>query len=295
MKTAQVKEQAKARFSYTHQEVRKRLAEQEYFLDEETCRKLVIYLALGKPVGLRGEPGVGKSELAEQMARLLRAPMVDIECHSQLEASDIGVSWNAFRQIVDAQTGRMEGEPFSLDYLNRTPLVDALMSQVPVVVRVDEVDKLNETTSNFFLRYLDKRELIVHDLAAENKVLKARAPHYVFLTSNEYRELDPAFMRRVAWIELKFPTEEELTRILSARTGVSMEAARRLGFLVTRLRELPLKKKPSVGEALDWAQALILESDGQLTLDAVRTTLGLLLKFPQDEQKGWEVIRSWVG
>ena len=294
MKTAQVKEQAMARFSYTHQALRKALAEQDYFLDEESCRKLVIYLSLGKPVGLRGEPGVGKSELAEQMARLLRVPMVDIECHSQLEASDIGVSWNAFRQIVDAQTGRMTGDPFSLEYLNRTPLVDSLMSKSPVVVRVDEVDKLNETTSNFFLRYLDKKELIVHDLAADDKVLKAQAPIYVFLTSNDYRELDPAFMRRVAWMELKFPTEEELAKILSARTGLTSEAARRLAYLVLRLRELPLKKKPSVGEAIEWAQALILASDGQLTLDAVHMTLGLLLKFPQDEQKGWEVIRSWV-
>lgn len=283
-----------ARFPYTHQSLRKALAEREYFLDEESCRKLVIYLALGKPVGLRGEPGVGKSELAEQVAKLLSVPLIDIECHSQLEASDIGVSWNSFRQIVDAQTGRMVGEPFSRDYLNHTPLVMSLTSPSPVVVRVDEVDKLNETTSNFFLRYLDKRELIVHDLAAADNVLRAQAETYVFLTSNDYRELDPAFMRRVVWIELQFPTEEELRRILSARVKVSPEMARRLAYLVIALRELPLKKKPSVGEALDWTRGLLLVADGKLTMEAIHTTIGLLLKFPQDEQKGLELIRSWI-
>lgn len=274
------------------------LRTQSYFLDTLSCRKLVTYLSLGKPVGLRGEPGVGKSELPARIAAWLEARLIDIECHSQLEAMDIGVSWNGLRQIVDAQTGHLQGEPFSLPYLNDTPLVASLRSQEPVVVRVDEVDKLSEHTSNFFLRYLDKKELVIHDLdtrAGIDKTLRAQAPIYIFLTSNDYQALDPAMMRRIAWLELSFPAEDDLVRIVSTKTSVSEAIARRIGYIVLRLRDLALTKKPSIGEVLDFANGLWLENAGVITLDALQVTIGLLLKYPEDARMGWEALRTWYG
>ncbi|PWI58467.1 AAA family ATPase [Sulfoacidibacillus thermotolerans] len=285
--------QAEANFSLSAQELQERLQKDQYFVSEEVCRKIVHYLSQNKPIGLRGEPGVGKSELPERMAQLLQAELIDIECHSELEATDIGVSWNSFRQLMDAQIVKVDFEPFSLPYLNQTPLLQSLLSTKPVVVRVDEVDKLNETTSNFFLRYLDKRELIVHDLAAAEKSIRPHAPIYVFLTSNDYRELDPALMRRIAWIHLSFPNEDQLTEILTAKTGAPLKMARRVSYLVRRLRELSLIKKPSIGEAIEWTRALLLESDGNLTLDALHVTLGFVLKYREDERKGWEAMQSW--
>lgn len=270
------------------------LERQNYYIDELTARKLLIYLKLGKPIGLRGEPGVGKSELPEKLSQLMSAKFVDIECHSQLESSDIGASWNAFKQIVDAQSGKLDGEPFSIQYLNHTPFIECILSDETVVLRVDEVDKLNETTSNFFLRFLDKKELVIHDLASETKVMKAKAPIFVFLTSNDYNELDPAIMRRIAWIELKFPDEKILTDIIQAKTEVNLEIARRISFIVHKLRKLDLKKKPSIGEAIEWTNALLLESNGIISLDSLKVTLGLLLKYPEDEVKGWREIESWT-
>jgi MoxR-like ATPase len=280
---------------FTFRSLQNALASEQYFLDEITCRKLVHYMSLNKPIGLRGEPGVGKSELPEQMARLMNACLIDIECHSQLEAADIGVSWNSFKQIVDSQIGRLRSNPFTMEYLNNTPLVQSLLSEKPVVVRVDEIDKLNESTTNFFLRYLDKKELVIHDLDADDKVLKARASIYIFLTSNEYRELDPAIMRRIVWIELSFPSEDALTRIIEEKVKIHTAMARRISFIINRLRQLPLKKKPSIGEVLDWISALLVETNGKtLSLDAIQVTLGLLLKYTEDERKGWEEIKSWV-
>lgn len=270
------------------------LAEQKYYLDEITCRKIVNYLRVGKPIGLRGEPGVGKSELPERIATILHAKLVDIECHSQLEAMDIGVSWNGFKQMMDTQTGNIQEDPFSFKYLNRTPLITSLLSDTPVVVRVDEVDKLNENTSNFFLRFLDKKELVIHDLYSENNVLKARSPILIFLTSNEYRELDPAMMRRIAWVDLSFPNESLLSTIIHSKINVSLAIAKRISYLVIRLRDESLQKKPSIGEVLDWTRALVFENGGHITLDAIQVTLGLLLKYGEDERKGWEAIQTWL-
>ncbi|MCY0892462.1 MAG: MoxR family ATPase [Acidibacillus sp.] len=284
---------AASHFQFDAKYLQAGLAKNQYFISEEVCRKIVHYLAQNKPIGLRGEPGVGKSELPQQIARLLSADVIDIECHSELEAADIGISWNSFRQLMDAQMLKVDFEPFSLPYLNRTPLLQSLLAKSPVVVRVDEVDKLNETTSNFFLRYLDKRELIVHDLVAEDKALHPHAPIYVFLTSNDYRELDPALMRRIAWIHLTFPSEEQLAEILSVKAEIPLVMARRISFLVRRLRDLSLIKKPSIGESIEWAQALLLETDGNLTIDALHVTLGFVLKYAEDERKGWEAMQSW--
>ncbi|GIN72796.1 ATPase [Bacillus sp. J14TS2] len=272
-----------------YRELKKALAANQYY-----CKKLITYLTLGKPIGLRGEPGIGKSELAEQMSKLLNAKFIDIECHSQLEAADIGVSWNSFKQIVDAQTNRLTGDPFSKEYLNLTPLLECLHSEQPVVLRIDEVDKLNETTSNFFLRFLDKKQMVVHDLAEEPKLLQAKSPIYIFLTSNEYQTLDPAIMRRIAWIELKFPEEKMLAEMLSTKTGCSYAMAKRIAYIVHRLRLLPLEKNPSIGEVLEWTNALLLENNGVLTLEAIQVTIGLILKYPQDEKKGWDEISSWT-
>lgn len=289
----QLPEQRRALFPFTAAQLQDALRKRAYYLDEWTARKIALYLALGKPVGLRGEPGVGKSELAQQVAALLDVQMIDIECHSQLEAQDIGVSWNGFKQIVDAQSGRLEGEAFTPAYLNHTPLLTCLLSESPVVLRVDEVDKLNEQTSNFFLRFLDKREIIVHDLQQGDPVLRAKAHIHVFLTSNEYRQLDPAFMRRVGWVDLSFPEQSQLAEILAVKVPLPEEVSRRLAYLVFRLRALSLRKRPSIGEAIEWARAMALETDGQVTLSALRVTLGLLLKYQDDERKGWEELKQW--
>jgi len=293
-------EEASRLFPYTPTELQQALQEQGYFLDLLTTKKLWSYLRQGKPVGLRGEPGIGKSQLAEAFARAMGYDLVDLECHSHLEAEEIGISWNGFKQIVDAQVYQRtaDGPPpnlYTLEYLNRTPLLESVLANRPTVVRVDEVDKLNEHTTNFFLRYLDRQELVVHNLdqPGQSRVLKARAPLFIFLTSNEYKRLDTAFMRRTVWLDLKFPSEAILTRIVERAAGVPVDFAARVARIVVQLRQLNMEKKPAIAEAIEWARALLDVGDGSITPETVEVTIGFLAKYPEDEAIVKEALRQW--
>lgn len=292
-----VQEEGNRMFDLTPEQLRQALMRENYFLDEMACHKLWAYLRQGKPVGLRGEPGIGKSQLPESLARALDLAFFDVECHSQLEAEEIGISWNGFRQIIDAQTRSQRGDAdvdlYTMEYLNSTPLLESLLSEKPTVVRVDEVDKLNEHTTNFFLRYLDRKELIVHNLAEGKKAIKARSPLFIFLTSNEYKRLDPAFMRRICWIDLSFPSEEVMAQILQRAVGVPADFAARVARLLVQLRTLSLEKKPAISEGIEWCRALVDCGEGQITRETLEVTLGFLAKYKEDEALIKEALQRW--
>lgn len=296
----QIQEEASRLFPYTVSDLQQALESEGYFLDRLSTTKLWTYLRQGKPIGLRGEPGIGKSQLAESFARAMGYAMIDMECHSHLEAEEIGISWNGFKQIVDAQAHQKEGgeQPpnlYTLEYLNRTPLLESLLADKPTVVRVDEVDKLNEHTTNFFLRYLDKRELVVHNLdqPGQTRVLRAKAPIFVFLTSNEYKRLDTAFMRRTVWVDLSFPAEATLASIVERSVNVPADFAARVARIIVQLRQLNMEKKPAIAEAIEWARALIDVGDGQINAETVAVTIGFLAKYPEDEAVVKEALRQW--
>jgi MoxR-like ATPase len=294
---ARIQEEANRLFNLTPEQLQSALQARNYHLDRLSVLRLWTYLRQGKPIGLRGEPGIGKSQLAEAFAAAMGYHFVDMECHSHLEAEEIGISWNGFKQIVDAQTHRTGEAPnlYTLDYLNHTPLLESLLSDVPTVVRVDEVDKLNEHTTNFFLRYLDKKELVVHNLAepGTKKVLKAKAPLFIFLTSNEYKRLDTAFMRRTAWLDLQFPSEAALATIIEATVDVPADFAARVGRVIVQLRQLNMEKKPAIAEAIEWTRALVDVGDGRITPEAIDATVGFLAKYPEDEAIVKEALRRW--
>lgn len=282
-------------FGWTVPELQAALRKQGYHLDELNARRLRSYLRQGKPVGLRGEPGIGKSELPAALARALGASFFDLACHSELDSHEVGISWNAYRQLIDAQTLARSGpDLYTMEYLNRTPLLESLLSETPAVVRIDEVDKLNEHTTNFFLRYLDKQELIVHDLHGGDKVVRPRSRLYIFLTSNEYQDLDPAFHRRIAWLELTFPPVDALVSILTATLDIPESFAQRAARLIASVRALNLRKKPAISEALEWTRAVLDESEGgELTPQTLEVTLGFLVKYPEDEELAAEAVRRW--
>jgi MoxR-like ATPase len=304
--TMQALEEARARFAkeanqmfpLSPEELQAALQAHHYYLDRPSTLRLWSYLRQGKPIGLRGEPGIGKSQLAEVFAKAMGYHFIDMECHSHLEAEEIGISWNGFKQIVDAQAFRGEGKQpnlYTLEYLNQTPLLESLLSDRPTVVRVDEVDKLNEHTTNFFLRYLDKKEMVVHNLAenGQPKVLKAKAPLFIFLTSNEYKRLDTAFMRRTVWLDLRFPSEAALASIIQSSLDVPTDFAARVARIVTQLRQLNMEKRPAIAEAIEWARALIDVGEGRITPETVEVTIGFLAKYPEDEAIVKEALRQW--
>ncbi|MFZ5815839.1 MAG: AAA family ATPase [Bacillota bacterium] len=296
-----IQKEASRVFHLSAAELQQMLQAQNYYLDSISVQKLWSYLRQGKPIGLRGEPGIGKSQLAEAFAQAMGYNFIDLECHSHLESEEIGISWNGFKQIVDAQAyraGEGGGEPpnlYTLEYLNRTPLLESLLTDKPTVVRVDEVDKLNEHTTNFFLRYLDKKELVVHNLdqPGQSKVLRAKAPLFVFLTSNEYKRLDTAFMRRTVWLDLTFPSEAALAAIVETSVGVPKDFAVRVARIVVQLRQLNMEKKPAIAEAIEWARALVDVGDGRITPETVEVTIGFLAKYPEDEAIVKEALRKW--
>lgn len=293
----QIQEEASRLFTLSAEELQTALQTENYHLDKLSVSRLWSYLRQGKPIGLRGEPGIGKSQLAEAFAKAMGYEFVDLECHSHLEAEEIGISWNGFRQIVDAQAHRTGDTPnlYTLEYLNHTPLLESLLSDKPTVVRVDEVDKLNEHTTNFFLRYLDKKELVVHNLADSSgkKVLRAKAPLFVFLTSNEYKRLDTAFMRRTVWLDLRFPTETELAAIIQGTVSVPADFAARVARIIVQLRQLNMEKRPAIAEAIEWARALVDVSDGRITPEAIDVTIGFLAKYSEDEAIVKEALHRW--
>lgn len=294
-----IQEEANRVFSLTAEQLQTVLQENNYYLDKLSVQRLWTYLRQGKPIGLRGEPGIGKSQLAEAFAKAMGYEFIDLECHSHLEAEEIGISWNGFKQIVDAQTARLGDEApnlYTLDYLNSTPLLESLLADKPTVVRVDEVDKLNEHTTNFFLRYLDKKEMVVHNLAdapGEKKIIKAKAPLFVFLTSNEYKRLDTAFMRRTVWLDLTFPTEAALAAIVQSTVGVPADFAARVARIIVQLRQLNMEKKPAIAEAIEWTRALVDLTDGRITPEAIDVTIGFLAKYPEDEAIVKEALHRW--
>lgn len=293
---SRIQEEANGMLNLTIDELQQVLKGQGYFLDRLSVQRLWAYMRQGKPVGLRGEPGIGKSQLPETLARALGFHFIDLECHSHLEAEEIGISWNGFKQIVDAQAFRAgESKPnlYTLEYLTPTPLLESLLENRPTIVRVDEVDKLNEHTTNFFLRYLDKKELVVHNLSGGKRTLRAQAPLFVFLTSNEYKKLDPAFMRRTVWLDLQFPDENVLAEILRTAVGVPLDFAARVARIVHQVRQLNLEKKPSIAEAIEWCRALVDVSNGQITPQSVDVTIGFLAKWPEDEAIVKEALRRW--
>lgn len=292
-----IQEEASRLFNLTPDELQSALHSRNYHLDHMSVMRLWSYLRQGKPIGLRGEPGIGKSQLAEAFAEAMGFQFIDLECHSHLEAEEIGISWNGFKQIVDAQTNRdgAQQDLYTLDYLNHTPLLESLLSDKPTVVRVDEVDKLNEHTTNFFLRYLDKKELVIHNLSesGQKKVLRAKAPLFVFLTSNEYKRLDTAFMRRTVWLDLQFPSESALAAIVVSAVQVPPDFAARVARLIIQLRQLNLEKKPAIAEAIEWTRALVDVGDGRITPEAIDVTIGFLSKYPEDEAIVKEALRRW--
>lgn len=294
---SRIQEEANRLFTLSAEELQGALRSHNYHLDSLSVTKLWSYLRQGKPIGLRGEPGIGKSQLAEAFAESMGYNFIDLECHSHLEAEEIGISWNGFKQIVDAQASQGAERPnlYTLEYLNNTPLLESLLSDRPTVVRVDEVDKLNEHTTNFFLRYLDKKELVVHNLAegGKKKTLRAKAPLFVFLTSNEYKRLDTAFMRRTVWLDLHFPTEGALATIIQSSVGVPADFAARVARIVIQLRQLNMEKRPAIAEAIEWTKALVDVSDGRITPEAIDVTIGFLAKYPEDEAIVKEALRRW--
>jgi MoxR-like ATPase len=250
-----------------------------YLADRPLALAVQLAVLLEQPLLLEGEAGVGKTEVARSLAQATGSRLIRLQCHEGIDLHHAVYDWDYARQLLAlraAEGGIDEGELFSPRFLLRRPLLDALESQEPVVLLIDEVDRADDEFEAFLLEFLSDFAVTIPELGT---VAASRRP-VVVLTSNRTRELHDALKRRCLYHWIDYPSSVRERAIVQARIpGVSDEVADRVVKAVGRLREQgDLYKLPGVGETLVWARALLAVGDG-VSLDE---TLGAALKVHED-------------
>jgi MoxR-like ATPase len=257
-----------------------------YLPGESTA--LVSYLAarLGKPVLVEGPAGVGKTELAKALASYLGRTLVRLQCYEGLDEAKALYEWNYRKQLLRIQaeaagTGwdAVQDDIFGEEFLLPRPLLSAISAAEPVVLLIDEIDKTDHEFEAMLLELLSDFQITIPELGR----IEARTHPVVLLTSNNSRELTEALKRRCLYLWLDYPsTEHELAIVKLHAPELPDTIARRLVELVALVRELDLKKPPSIAESIDWARALLLLGADDISPDVFRQTLSIIVKHRTD-------------
>jgi MoxR-like ATPase len=255
----------------------------DYLPDRGLSTALYLAGALGKPLLLEGEAGVGKTEAAKALARARGARLIRLQCYEGLDIAHAVYEWNYPRQLLHiraAQEGTVsEEELFGAEFLIRRPLLDAIDADEPVVLLIDEVDRADEEFEAFLLEVLSDFQITIPELGT----IRARRVPSVILTSNRTRELHDALKRRCIFHWIGHPSIEREIEIVRLRVpGVAERLAVEAAAFVRGLRGLDLAKPPGVAETIDWAQALAALGRHELDAEVVEQTLGSVLKYRED-------------
>ena len=261
------------------------LLDASYLADRGLASVLFLALKLEKPLLLEGEAGVGKTEAAKAMARVLPARLIRLQCYEGLDVAHAVYEWNYSRQLLHiraAQEGTVSEEDlFGPEFLIRRPLLEAIEADEPVVLLIDEIDRADDEFEAFLLEVLSDFQITVPEIGTIQAV---RRP-VVILTSNRTRELHDALKRRALFHWIDHPSLEREGEIVRLRVpGVPERLALQAAAFVQGLRRLDLEKPPGVAETIDWAQALAALGSHELDPDLVESTLGSVLKHHEDLQ-----------
>ncbi len=274
--------------------VREGLRGVKYLADEGIAG--VVYLAdrLGKPVLVEGPAGVGKTQLAKSVAEMAGSRLIRLQCYEGLDESKALYEWNYKKQLLRIQTQRVSEEAgaatwadveediFSEPFLLTRPLLEAIKADEPVVLLIDEVDRVEVETEALLLEILSDFQVSIPELGT----VSANQIPLVFLTSNNTRELSEALKRRCLFLHIDYPQlEREKEIVLTRVPGITEHLADQIVRIVRSIRSLELKKHPSVSETLDWARTLVLLGIESIDAEQAKETLHILLKYQSDIAK----------
>jgi MoxR-like ATPase len=254
-----------------------------YLPDRGLATSLFLSLTLEKPVLLEGEAGVGKTEAAKALASALGARLIRLQCYEGLDIAHAVYEWNYLRQLLRiraAQEGTVsEDELFGREFLIRRPLLEAVESEEPVVLLIDEIDRADDEFEAFLLEVLSDFQITIPEVGT----IHAERRPAVVLTSNRTRELHDALKRRCLFHWIGHPSLEREIEIVRLRVpGIPEELALQTAAFVRGLRELDLAKPPGVAETIDWSHALAALGRDELDAEVVEDTLGSVLKYHED-------------
>lgn len=268
--------------------VKDALARQHYLADDRIAQVVFLAAQLAKPVLVEGPAGVGKTELAKALAAVTDRRLIRLQCYEGLDEAKALYEWNYKKQLLriqadsDKEWNQLEEDIFAEEFLLARPLLEAIRSPEPVVLLIDEVDRVEIETEALLLEILSDFQVSIPELGT----VVATSTPFVVLTSNNTRELSEALKRRCLFLHIAYPdTEREKEILLHRVPGLPEHMAIQIARVVRSIRGMDLKKAPSVSESIDWARTLLALSIEHIDEGVVGETLHVLLKYQTDIDK----------
>jgi MoxR-like ATPase len=295
------------------QDVIEQLGHQGYICDKKIATVVFLAQQLGKPVLVEGPAGVGKTELAKVVAKALGRNMIRLQCYEGLDEAKALYEWEYSKQLLYTQilkdkvaetlagtqtlaeaadrVGAQDSVFFSSRFIVPRPLMQAISSEKPTLLLIDEVDKSDPEFEAFLLEILSDFQVTIPEIGT----IVAKSLPLVFLTSNDAREMSDALKRRCLHLWIDYPSEELEVRILDRKVpNIDKRLAEEVVGLMNRIRALDLKKTPSISETLDWARALLALNADELEDQIVSDTLNVILKYEGDVEKAQNELAKLI-